>query len=184
MSRAALVKPVLFALLGVNAAVYALNDRGTETLDAVAWFALLLLFEAETRWPCRTRMPGRGPVLLALRLAAATAIAWAAVTFVRESAWLDAVNAWLWIGVVIVLELEVRAPSTMARYRGAAVTLSMILYLGLVAVAVAWLVQREWFDGYDALLWVAAFALLERDLLGRLPGRSRHDPEARPDGLR
>jgi hypothetical protein len=29
------------------------------------------------------------------------------------------------------------------------------------------LLQGSWFDGYDAALWIAAFALLELDLLQR-----------------
>jgi hypothetical protein len=163
MSRTLPIKAVLLALLGLNAAVYASTGRVTETLDAVAWFVLLLLFELETRCPQWTRMGRNALVLDGLRLLAAGAIAWAATAFVRE-------RAWLWIGVIIRLELEVRKPALIVRCRGVAMTAAIALYGGLAVIAAAWLIQGEWFDGYDAVLWIAAFALLELDLLGRIPG--------------
>lgn len=165
MPRAFLVKPLLFALLGINAIAYAAIGRNTEMLDAAAWFALLVLFELETRYPHWTQLPRNASVLQLLRLVAAAAILWTAITFLREREWLDAVNAWLWIGVVVVLELEVRVPAWVARHRKLAGGLSVALYGALAMVAVAWFINGEWFDGYDAVLWIAAFALLEMELL-------------------
>lgn len=176
MSRTLPIKAALLALLGLNAAVYAATGRVTETLDAVAWFALLLLFGLETHAPQWTRRPRNTLALDSLRLLAAGAIAWAAAAFVREHEWLDAANAWLWIGVVILLELEVRQPALIACYRRTAMAAATALYGGLAVIAVAWLAQGEWFDGYDAVLWIAAFVLLEMDLLRRLPGASRPPP--------
>lgn len=164
------VKAALFALLGFNAAVYTVAGRGTETLDALAWFTLLLLFELEARCPQWTRIRRHAVALDLLRLMAAGAVLWAAVSFVREREWLDAANAWLWIGVVAVLELEVRAPAWIARHRQFAIVVSVSLYAALTLVAVAWLAQGAWFDGYDAVLWITAFALLELDLLRRYAG--------------
>jgi hypothetical protein len=46
---------------------------------------------------------------------------------------------------------------------------SFALYGALAGVALTWFVQGEWFDGYDAVLWIAAFALIEMDLF-RLAG--------------
>lgn len=161
----AIIKPAIFALLATNAVIYATAGRASEGIDALAWFALLVLFEVETRWPRWTHI-GRNAVALALlRLIAAAGIALAALAFVREGEWLDALNAWLWIGVVAVLELEVRAPLFITRHRRLATSISVILYSALGAVALAWFAHGEWFDGYDALLWIAAFALIEMDLL-------------------
>ena len=176
MPRAHLVKPVLFVLLGFNAVVYAVAGRGTEMLDALAWFALLLLFELEARCPRWTRVARNAIALDLLRLIAAGAVVWAAVAFVREDEWLDAANAWLWIGVVAVLELEVRAPAWVARYRRSAIAVSVALYGALAIVAAGWFTQGEWFDGYDAVLWIAAFALLELDLLRRHSGTPSPSP--------
>lgn len=176
MSRTT-VKAALFTLLGFNAAVYIVAGRGTEALDALAWFSLLLLFELETRCPQWTCIRRHAIALDLLRLIAAGAVLWAAMSFVREREWLDAANAWLWIGVVAVLELEVRAPAWIARHRQFAIVVSVSLYAALTLVAIAWLAQGEWFDGYDAVLWIAAFALLELDLLRRHAGDNLHSAE-------
>lgn len=157
----------IFTLLAVNAAIYAAAGRASETVDALAWFVLLALFFVEARCPQWTRVLRNAVILDLLRLIAAAAILWAAIAFVREDEWLDAVNAWLWIGVVAVLELEVRAPAWIQRRRRLVIACSAVLYAALAGVAVAWLLQGEWFDGYDAALWIAAFALLELDLLQR-----------------
>lgn len=164
-ARATVLKPAIFALLAANAVIYATTGRASEGIDALAWFALLALFEIETRYPRWTHMTGNAVALDLLRLIAAAGIAIAALAFVREGEWLDACNAWLWIGVVAVLELEVRAPLFTARHRRLAAVLSVMLYGALGAVALAWFAHGEWFDGYDALLWIAAFALIEMDLL-------------------
>jgi hypothetical protein len=160
-----ILKPAIFALLASNAVIYATAGRASEGIDALAWFALLLLFEIENRYPRRTRITRNAVALDLLRLIAAAGIAISALAFVREGEWLDALNAWLWIGVVAVLELEVRAPLFAARHRRPAAVLSVTLYGALGAVASAWFAQGEWFDGYDAVLWIAAFALIEMDLL-------------------
>jgi hypothetical protein len=165
VTRAAVIKPAIFALLAINAGIYATTGRFSEGLDAFAWFVLLALFEIETRCPRWTRMPRNALVLDLLRLIAAIAIAIAAFSFIREQEWLDATNAWLWIVVVAVLELQVRAPLLVTRHRNTFTATSMTLYGALAVVAVIWLVRGEWLDGYDALLWIAAFALIEMDLL-------------------
>lgn len=161
----AFIKTAIFILLAVNAIIYATAGRAAEGLDALAWFALLALFAVETRWPHWTRVPRHAAVLGLLRFGATVAIAIAALAYVHEGEWLDATNAWLWIAVVGVLELEVRAPSLVARHRRLVTQLSVVLYGALASVALIWLVRGAWFDGYDAALWIAAFALIELDLL-------------------
>ncbi len=159
------IKPALFALLAINAGIYAAAGRFSEGLDAWAWVALLILFEIETRCAQWTRVPRNAFVLDLLRLAAAAAVTVAAFSFIRENEWLDAVNAWLWIGVVVVLELQVRAPALMMRHHRSVALVSSLLYAALAVVAAIWLAQGDWFEGYDAALWIAAFALIELDLL-------------------
>ncbi len=161
----AIIKPAIFVLLAINAAIYATTARFSEGLDAFAWFALLALFEIETRFPQWTGIPRNALVLDLLRLIAATGIAIAAFSFIREQEWLDAANAWLWIAVVAVLELQLRAPLFVARHRNAFTATSLTVYGALAAVAMLWLIRGEWLDGYDALLWITAFALIELDLL-------------------
>jgi len=160
------IKLAIYALLAVNAVIYATAGRLSEGLDALAWFALLVLFAIETRYPQWTRAPRHAVLLGLLRLIAAAAIAIAALAYLQEREWLDATNAWLWIAVVAVLELGVRAPAFAARHARWILHLSLALYGALAAIAVTWFAQGEWFDSYDAVLWIAAFALIELDLLG------------------
>jgi len=40
VTHAAVVKPAIFALLALNAGIYATTGRFSEGLDAFAWFAL------------------------------------------------------------------------------------------------------------------------------------------------
>ena len=158
------VRPLLFLLLAVNAAVYATTGRLSEGLDALAWYLLLVLFGLEARYPHWTRRPRIAQALGLLRALAAIAVVIAAASYLQEREWLDATNALLWIGIVLVLELEVRAPAIVAQHRGAYTLSSFLLYAALAAVALTWLLRGEWLDGYDALLWIAAFALIELDL--------------------
>lgn len=172
MGRMTVIKPAIFALLAINAGLYATVGRFSEGLDAFAWFALLALFEIETRCPRWTRIPHNAAALDLLRLIATIGVAIAAFSFIREQEWLDAANAWLWIGVVAVLELQVRAPLFVARHRRTFTAASLILYGALAVVALVWLIRGEWLDGWDALLWITAFALIEMDLLQLTAGRS------------
>lgn len=159
-----LLRPALFALLGANAAVYAADGRFSEGLDALAWYLLLVLFALEAHGAAWIRRPRVARALGLLRALAAIAVVAAAAAYVQEGEWLDAANALLWIGIVLVLELEVRAPAAAAGLRGSLALGSLLLYAGLAAVALTWLLRGAWFDGYDALLWIAAFALIEIEL--------------------
>lgn len=156
---------LLIGLLALNAVIYTAGGRAAEAADAIAWFALLVLYEWECRRHTAVRHDRLEALLFACRLGAAIAIVLSALTFLREQAWLDAINAWLWIGVVIVLEVEVRLAAPEDARRRILLAVSLLLYSGLVAVAMAWLFHGEWFDAYDASLWIAAFALIEMGLL-------------------
>ena len=100
-----------------------------------------------------------------LRLAAAAAVGAAAIGYAWQNEWLDAVNTALWIAVVVLLEFEVRYPGAVARHRAWIATTAATLYAGLGALVMVWAWHREWFDAYDAALWLTAFAMIEMDVL-------------------
>ena len=159
------VKTAIFALLAGNAVVFSFTGTVTEALDAGAWLILLALFELETGqgpWPAATRA---ATALHAVRLAAAAAIGTAAVGYVYQEQWLDAINTGLWIAVVVLLEFEVRYPAAVACRRTACTALAAVLYSGLAALVPVWAWRGEWFDAYDAALWLVAFATIEINVL-------------------
>jgi hypothetical protein len=158
-------KAAVFALLAGNSAVFVLAGTASEALDAAAWLVLLALFELETGFGERFGQRHVATVIRAVRLAAAIAIGTAAVGYVHDHEWLDAINAWLWIAVVVLLEFEVRRPRTVALHRTGFSTAAAALYTGLAAVIPVWAWRGEWFDAYDALLWLAAFATIEINVL-------------------
>lgn len=159
-------KTLVFGLLALNAAIFVFGGTVSEGLDSAAWLALLVLFEIETsHGPIR---PRRAAIIHAARLVAAIAIPVAAVGYALDEEWLDATNAALWIAVVLVLEFRVRFPPAAARYRTETTVVATALYIGLGCVALVWLWRAEWFNAYDALLWLLAFATIEVNVLQSL----------------
>ena len=151
----------IFALLAGNAAVFAFSGTLREALDSAAWLLLLASFGLETGFGSRFSAGYGAAVLRGARLAAAVAILAAAIGYVLEQEWLDAINSGLWIAVVALLEFEVRYAGAVARLRPSFLAATATLYAGLVVLVFAWLWRGAWFDAYDASLWLVAFATIE-----------------------
>jgi len=77
----------------------------------------------------------------------------------------EAVNACLWIAVVGVLEIQLRLGARLARCVRALELAAAALYLGLAAMVFIWMARGEWFDAFDATLWLIAFATIEMNVL-------------------
>ena len=79
----------------------------------------------------------------------------------------DFINAAAWILVVIVLEIEVRAvlASSRQRFIGPSVInpAKGLLYFILFAAAVYWGFEDDFLDFWDAVLWLFAFFVIERN---------------------
>lgn len=172
-------KWLMYALLAGNVALFSLYGRVTELVDTAAWLALLMLFEWETGgWP----LPARARVgLHAVRAVAGLAVVVACVGYALERQWLDFANALAWLGVVALLELEVRLPREAVRLHRGRRAIAGVLYLALLGLLMAWAVQgatgseplQAWLDAWDALLWLAAFVVIELNVFGY--GRHRQD---------
>jgi hypothetical protein len=158
-------KVAVFLLLTCNAVIYALGDTPSGALDSFAWLILLALFEWETEFSERLRAGSATAAIHVTRIAAIVAIGAAAAAYVYEKAWLDVVNSGLWIAVVVLLEYEVRFPRLVARRTIGFLATATGLYAGLAILVVVWAWRGEWFDAYDALLWIIAFATIEMDVL-------------------
>lgn len=157
-------KAAVFVLLVCNTAILLSAGTASEALDSVAWLVLLASFELETACGERFRGVSGAAILRGARLVAAGAIAVAAIGYVRGEEWLDAINLGLWIAVVTLLEFEVRRPDAVTAHRARFTVVATLLYCGLGVPVLAWAGRGEWFDAYDALLWLVAFATIEIDL--------------------
>ncbi len=155
----------MFALLACNTGVYVFRGTSSEALDAAAWLALLGLFELEAASNNRFRSRGAATAIRGARVAAAAAVGAAAIGYVNEREWLNAVNIGLWIAVVVLLEFEIRSPRAVTRHRLWFTSTAVLLYSSLAVLVLAWGWRGEWLDAYDALLWLAAFAMIEMDVL-------------------
>lgn len=162
-------KAALFGLLAWNTTIYLVSGTISEALDSLAWLTLLAGFELETGFGGRFAEGRVAAVLRGVRLAAAAALVAAGIGYVRDSEWLDAANIGMWTGVVALLEFEVRYPAAVATHRTQFMAAAATLYSGLVALVFAWMWRGEWFDAYDAMLWLVAFLTIEINVL-RIPG--------------
>lgn len=168
-------KAAVFGLLAVNTAAYVATGTASETLDSVAWLTLLLAFELETGLGGRFAEGRLAAVLRGVRLVAAVAIFAAGIGYVLDREWLDTANIGLWIAVVVLLEWGVRYPALAAAQRTRFTAAAATLYSGLAILVLAWLWQGEWFDAYDAALWLVAFVTIEINVLGIVSdGATRH----------
>ena len=155
----------LFALLACDTAYYLYAGTPAKGLDAAAWLVLLALFALETGFSARTHTPRMAVVIRAARLVAAIGVCAAGLGYIIERDSLDAVNTALWIAVVVMLEFEVRHAGLVARWRAAFTATAAGLYAGLALLVTVWAWRGAWFDAYDALLWLVAFATIEMDIL-------------------
>jgi hypothetical protein len=79
-------------------------------------------------------------------------------------AWIDVVNAAVWLLVVLVLEVDVRLQEHQ-RFEGWALRISttakVVLYGTLLYAAVYWGIKGNFVDFWDAFLWLVAFVFIE-----------------------
>jgi hypothetical protein len=162
-------KRAIYALLALNLALYALFGTFNQLLDSAAWIVLLVLFEIETAHGERLTRSRRIAIHLA-RFAAVAGVLAAAVGYLVDREWLDAINTWLWVAVVVLLEIEVRYPEAVARRQRLFWACTGTLYAALGVLVLAWAWRMEWLDAWDAALWLTAFFAVELNVLERQNG--------------
>jgi hypothetical protein len=165
VARESWFKAGVFALLVLNTGIYLASGTFSDGLDSIAWLTLLALFELETGLAPILRTGPAVAIVHAIRLVCVAAIGIAAAGYLYNSEWLDAANSGLWIAVVALLEVGVRRPAAVAAQRARFTAAAGTLYAGLLAVVLVWLWRGEWFDAYDAALWLVGFATIEMNVL-------------------
>ena len=88
----------------------------------------------------------------------------AGLTEIVRLAWVDVINAAVWLLVVLVLEIDVRLQEH-NRLEGLALRLSsaakFVLYGILFLAAIYWGIKGDFVDFWDAFLWLVAFVFIE-----------------------
>jgi len=83
---------------------------------------------------------------------------------ITRLAWVDVINAGVWLLVVLVLEFDVRLQEH-NRLAGRALRFSnlskYVLYSALFLAAVYWGIKGDFVDFWDAFLWLVAFIFIE-----------------------
>ena len=153
-------KLAIVVLLTVNVVIYAVADTLTSAVDALAWLALLVLYELEANGA----IPMAENTLHGIRGILIAVIALVFVSYVHDSEWLDVVNSVLWFLLIALLELEVRWPDKVYQYRQSYWLATVTVFAGLFAMVIAWFFQSAWLDVYDAILWIVAFGSIEVDI--------------------
>ncbi len=86
---------------------------------------------------------------------------------IRYLAWVDVINAAVWLLIVLVLEFDVWLQER-NRFEGHALRASRaikwILYPILLLAAVYWGIKGDFVDFWDAFLWIVAFVFIERNV--------------------
>lgn len=87
---------------------------------------------------------------------------------IKLLAWVDVINAGVWLLIVLVLEIDVRLQER-GRYAGVALKASnmskVLFYLVLMLAAVYWGFKGDFIDFWDAFLWLVAFFFIEMNVV-------------------
>lgn len=83
---------------------------------------------------------------------------------IRKLAWVDVINAAVWLLVVVILEADVWLQER-NRLEGNALRISklikFVLYTILLLAAIYWGIKGDFIDFWDAFLWLVAFVFIE-----------------------
>jgi hypothetical protein len=102
---------------------------------------------------------------------------------VTRLAWVDVINAGVWLLVVLLLEIDVRLQER-GKFEGLALRISNLskyaLYSILLLAAVYWGIKGDFVDFWDAFLWLVAFAFIELNVFEWRKESLEHDLSAAP----
>jgi len=97
-----------------------------------------------------------------------TAIDQADLTEAVRLAWVDVINAGVWLGIVMILEVDVRLQER-NRLQGTVLKVStalkVLFYSTLFCAAVYWGIKGTFVEFWDAFLWLVAFFFIEMNVI-------------------
>lgn len=106
------------------------------------------------------------------------------LTDIRNLAWVDVINAAVWLLVVVILEIDVRLQEH-NRFDGAVLRISnafkFVLYSALLLAAVFWGFKGDFVDFWDAFLWLVAFFFIELNVVEWRQEIKEHAVQSQPE---
>ena len=87
---------------------------------------------------------------------------------IQYLAWVDVINAAVWLGIVLILEIDVWLQEH-DKFEGLTLKISnrlkFLLYSTLLLAAIYWGVKGDFVDFWDAFLWLVAFFFIEMNVV-------------------
>ena len=87
---------------------------------------------------------------------------------IQRLAWVDVINAGVWILIVVILEFDVRMQERglfVGRALQVSNALKFFLYAILLLAAIYWGIKGDFVDFWDAFLWLLAFFFIEMNVV-------------------
>lgn len=162
-------KLVILALLTINAVIYALIDTMIGAADAIVWLVLLVIYELESN---SIELPISEQGMRLIRDLLIGIIALVFLGYLLSGQLLDAINSLLWFALIGMVETEVRWPALARQYEKTFWATTIAVFIALIAMAGVWIWLGDWFDAYDAILWIIAFGFIEVDIFRFLQRKS------------
>jgi len=159
-------KLVLYALLTINIGLFLRDGTLNEALDSLGWVLLLVVFEWETRTLDQEYLGLWEKIMIWLLQLIGYGLAInAARVYLITDEWVDFANATIWLLVCCTIVYDVFVPGEFGslewKIRNGC---KILLYVGLLVIAVYWGVTSDWLDFYDASLWILCFFMVEMNI--------------------
>jgi len=162
----------VYFLLFINMILFFKTRTIVEGIESLAWLILLIMFEWETAQLNKPYISvHKNRMIFVLTIIAYIFIIYSAYyymipEYIKKNGKLDMYNTITWLLVVILIEYDVYFPGKYYRLEWIIRNiLKKILYCILFIVAVLWLINGEFFNFYDAFLWIICFFFIELNIL-------------------
>lgn len=155
-----LFKPIIYTLLTINFLYYT-SDAGTlsQAMDTTGWMILLMSDELRIQFITKHKTGNiKFFSAYALQIIGYSMASWAVWAYFQESSWGEFTNGVLWLALDGLLTIDLFWTKQYNRVgwiaRNAAY---MILYSGLIAVCINFLLAGDLMEFYDASLWIICY---------------------------
>lgn len=157
----------VYTLLFINMSIFFINQTVAEGMESFAWLMLLMLFEYETLKLNKfdislfERYLIHGGRVTAYIFILYSVYTYASVQYISKNGILDILNALIWLLIVALIEYELYSP----KKDRARLIFKVLLYSALFVIALFWGINEEWFDFYDAVVWIVCFFFIELNII-------------------